>query len=80
MDRFITTWQNMTAEQLVIALLIFAIIGLFGWIKILSSKYNSLNTLTARVCDEVYRLGGMRLIKQHRGGDYEPINPLFDKD
>ena len=80
MDKLITMWQGLTIEQLVITLLMLAVFAVFMAHKNLSNKYHSLNTLTGRLCDQVYMLTGVRLVKQHRSGDYEPINPLFDRE
>ncbi len=46
----------------------------------LNHKYNLLNGIMMRVCDQVYGLTGVRLIKQHRSGDCQQVNPLFDSD
>lgn len=59
-----------------------AFLAMFNFYKNikLAKKYQKLNTLVARVCDGLYSVTGTRLIRQHRNGDYEQINPLFDGD
>ena len=59
-----------------------ALLALYNFYKNikLAKKYEKLNTLLARVCDGLYAVTGTRLIKQHREGDYEQSNPLFDGD
>lgn len=58
--------------------LVIALIGCAIQHARLSAKYQLLNTNLIRACDEVYRLGGMRILGQHRGGDSYTANPLFD--
>lgn len=80
MEKLIILWQNMTTEQLVITLLIASNIGLWIRVSFLSGKYHLLNANFARACDEIYRLGGMKLIRQHHSGEYTAVNPLLDKE
>lgn len=60
--------------------LIIALIGCAIQHARLSAKYQLINTNFARACDEIHRLGGIKLIKQHRSGEYTGTNPLLDKE
>jgi len=74
MDKLITLWQNMTTEQLVITLLIVSVVLLFRMVVMLSGKYNQLDKLLLLVCDRSHR----DMVKIHRNGDYEIVQPLND--
>lgn len=76
---FLSIWNNITIEQLAITISLALNIYCIGRDKRLSGKYYNLNTLVARMCDEIYRISGMTLIRSHRSGDYEQVNPLLDK-
>lgn len=44
----------------------------------LDAKYNLVNGIVPRICDEIVRMGGMPLIEQHHTGDYTNSNSLFN--
>lgn len=67
-----TTWRELVQFVLIIFLL--------RQNKILTKKYHSLNELVGKICVTLHIYTGVKLIRQHRTGDYEPINPLFDGD
>ena len=70
------------------ALVVFLMMGmavaglsLFNWYnnKRLAHKYHQIDKTVIRLCDHVYMLGGPRIVRNHRNGDHEIINPLFDE-
>ena len=76
MDKLITLWHEMTVEHIVITLLIIAVVLLFKWVITLSGKYNQLDKLLLLVCDRSHR----DLVKIHRNGDYEIVQPLNSEE
>jgi len=48
-------------------------------IEKLDIRYQLLNTNFTRACDQLYAITGSRIIKGHRSGDVETVNPLFDE-
>jgi len=68
----LSVWREMTTEQFTIVLLVLTVAAIFGWVVKLSSNYNQMDKLLLLVCDRSHR----DLVKIHRNGDYEIVNPL----
>ena len=76
MERLITLWQNLTTEQLVIGLLIFAVMYLFTALKTVSHQYHQHDKLLLVLGHVVKDKLGITTVKIHRSGDFEIVQPL----
>ena len=78
MDRLLTLWQNLTKDELVIALLILSNIGLWLRCGVLGGKYHLLNRLASNHAWIIKLKLGITTIRHHRTGDIEIVEPLND--